>query len=188
MLNEKQFRDRAEGELREIGNQVLSLATDRDLHRKLQSEVIEPNPHLSKNSSVFLAMVRGAYTDATTMRLRSLLAPDANLSLRRLLTKISDYPEMLHDKLTAKELSEDREKLDRMSIYLKEHVDPHFSNHERTAAALATTDRELNRAIDLLIDCIKRYYWIVSDSYIDLDVNYVEDSLAVFRFPWIEPK
>jgi len=133
-------------------------------------------------------MVRGAYTDATTMRLRKLLAPDANLSLRRLLTQISDYPEMLHDKLTTTELADDREELDRMGVYLKEHVDPHFSNHERSVAALATTDRELDRAIDLLIDCIKRYYWIVSDSYIDLDVDYVEDPLAIFRFPWIEPK
>lgn len=54
-----------------------------------------------------------------------------------------------------------------MAAYLKEHVDPHFTNHERTPAALATTDRELDRAIDLLIDCVKRYYWIVSDAYID---------------------
>ena len=50
MLNEKQFRDRAVRELREIGKQVLGLATDRDLYRKLEAEVIQPNPRLSKNS------------------------------------------------------------------------------------------------------------------------------------------
>ena len=188
MINEKQFRDRAARELREISKQVLGLATDRDLYRKLEAEVIQPNPLLSTNTSAYLTMVRGAYTDATTMRLRRLFAPDANLSLRRLLTQISDYPEMLHDKLTSKELSGDLAELDRMGVYLKEHVDPHFSNHERTPAALTTTDRELDRAIDLLIDCTKRYYWIVSDSYIDLDVSYSEDPLAVFRFPWIETK
>lgn len=188
MLNEKQFRDRALHELREIGKQVLSLATDRDLYRKLEMDVIQHNPLLANNSSAYLTMVRGAYTDATTMRLRRVFAPEANLSLRRLLTQISDYPEMLHDKLTSKELAGDVAELDRIGVYLKEHVDPHFSNHERTPAALATTDRELDRAIDLLIDCIKRYYWIVSDSYIDLDVSYSEDPLAVFRFPWIETK
>jgi hypothetical protein len=122
------------------------------------------------------------------MRLRRLFAADANLSLRRLLAQISGYPDLLHDKLTAKELSSDVGELERMAAYLKEHVDPHFTNHERTPAALATTDRELDRAIDLLIDCVKRYYWIVSDACMDLDVSYSEDPLAVFRFPWIEPK
>lgn len=186
MLNEKQFRDRAIRELREIGKQVLALATDRDLYRKLEAEVIQPNPQLSKNMSPYLAMLRGAYTDATTMRLRRVFALDANLSLRRLVTQLSDYSEMLHGKLTAKELSGDIAELERVSVYLKERVDPHFSIHERTPAALATTDRELDRAIDLLIDCIRRYYWIVSDSYIDLDVSYNEDPLQVFRSAWIE--
>lgn len=188
MLNEKQFRDRALRELREIGKQVLGLATDRDLYRKLESEVVQQNPLLSTNGSAYLTMLRGAYTDATTMRLRRLFAPDANLSLRRMLTQISDYPEMLHDKLTSKELNADVAELDRTAVYLKENVDPHFSAHERTPAALATTDRELDRAIDLLIDCVRRYYWIVGDAYIDLEVAYTEDPLAVFRFAWIETK
>lgn len=188
MLNEKQFRDRAVRELREIGKQVLSLATDRDLYRKLERDVIEPNALLSTNNGAYLALVRGAYTDATTMRLRRLFAPDATLSLRRLLAQIIGYPEMLHDKLTSKELAGDIADLDRMAVFLKESVDPHFSNHERTPAALASTDRELDRAINLLIDCTKRYYWIVSDAYIDLDVTYTEDPLAMFRFPWIAEK
>ena len=188
MLNEKQFCDRAVRELREIGKQVLSLATDRDLCQKLEADVIQRNPRLSSTGSAYLSMVRGAYTDATTMRLRRLLAPDAALSLRRLVGQISEYPELLHDKLTAKELAGDLAELDRMSVYLKEQVEPHFSSHERTPAALATTNRELDKAIDLLIDCMKRYYWIVSDSYIDLDVSYSEDPLAAFRFAWVEEK
>lgn len=186
MLNDKQFQDRAVRELREIGKQVLSLATDRDLYRRLEAEVIPSNPRLSSSGSPYLSMVRGAYTDAATMRLRRLFAPDAALSLRRLLSQISEYPALLHDKLTARELSGDLAELDRLGVYLKEHVDPHFSNHERTPAALATTNRELDRAIDLLIDCIRRYYWIVANSYIDLDVSFGEDPLDVFRFPWVE--
>jgi len=188
MLNEKQFRDRATRELREIGKQVLSLAVDRDLYQKLEADVILRNSSLSASGNPYLAMWRGAYTDAMAMRLRRLFAPEANLSLRRLANQMSDYPEMLHDKLTAKELSADLADLDRMSVYLKEHVDPHFSERERTPASLATTIRQLDLALDLLIDCTKRYYWIVADSYIDLDVKYSEDPLAVFRSPWLEEK
>src|SRR5271166_159490 len=186
MLNEKQFRDRATRELREIGKQVQSLSSDRDLYRKLESEVVPSNPQLSDSSSNFLIMLRAAYTDATTMRLRRLYAADANLSLRRLVAQVSEYPDLLHDKLTGKELLSDVADLDRTATILKQHFEPHFANHERTPAALATANRELDRALDLLIDCVRRYYWIVAGSYIDLDVSYTEDPLAVFRFPWID--
>jgi hypothetical protein len=186
MLSKKQFCDRAVRELRAIGKQVQSLATDRDLYRKFEAEVVPFNPRLAGNSAAFIAMVRGAYTDATTMRLRRLFASDANLSVRRLLTQISEYPELLNDKLTAKELSSDLAEFDRTAAYLKERIDPHFSSHERTPAAVATATRELDHAIDFLVDCVKRYYWIVSESYIELDVNHAEDPLAVFRFAWLE--
>ena len=72
--------------------------------------------------------------------------------------------------------------------FFKENVDSHFSQHERTPAALASVNRQLDRALDLLVDCVRRYYWIVSDSYIDVDVSYADDPLAVLRFPWIEPQ
>lgn len=186
MLSEKQFRDRAVRELREIGKQVQSLATDRDLYRKLEAEVLSSNPRLSSHAAPFLAMFRGAYTDATTMRLRRLFAPEANLSLRRLLGQISGYTDLLHNKLTAKELSADIAEFDRIGTYLKERIDPHFSNRERTPAAVATALRELDRATDFLIDCVKRYYWIVGDSYVDVEVAYTEDPLAIFGFPWVE--
>ena len=188
MLNEKQFRDRATRELREIGKQVQSLASDRELYRKLETEVVSANRRLSDSNSLLPAMLRAAYTDATTMRLRRLYALDANLSLRRLLAQISEYPDLLHDKLTGKELSSDVAELDRTATYLKEKIDPHFASRERTPAGIAIVNRELDRAIDLLLDCVKRYYWIVADSYIDLDVTYGEDPLAVFRFPWIDAK
>jgi hypothetical protein len=188
MLNEKQFRDRAVRELREIAKQVQSLTTDRALNQKLESEVIATNPQLADSSNPFLLMLRGAYTDATTMRLRRIFAPDANLSLRRLLAQVGEYPDMLHDKLTGKELTADVAEFDRLAAILKEKVDPHFSAHERTPAALASADRELNRAIDFLADCVKRYYWIVAEAYIDVEPSAVEDAIEIFRAPWIEPK
>lgn len=188
MLNEKQFRDRAIREFREIAKQVQSLATDRDLFRKLESEVIAVNPQLAGSASPYLPMIRGAYTDAVTMRLRRLFAPDANLSLRRLVGQIAEYPDMLHDKVTNKELSADVAELDRLAIVLKEKLDPHFSAHERTPATLTTANRELDRALDLLADCVKRYYWIVADAYIEVGPVYEDDPLAVFRSAWIATK
>jgi len=186
MLTEKQFCDRASRELREIGLQVQSLASDRDLFRRLESEVIASNAHLSDNSATFLATIRAAYTDATTMRLRRLYAPDANLSLRRIVAQVSDFPDLLHNKLTGKELASDLADLDRTATNLKEHIDPHFTSRERTPAALASANRELDRALEVLIDCIKRYYWIIADAHIDLAPSSEQDPLAVFRFPWIE--
>ena len=188
MLNEKQFRDRAVRELREIGKLVQSLTTDRELYRKLESEIIGTSSELAHSSSPYLLMLRGNYTDATTMRLRRLFAPDANLSLRRLIGQISEYPEMLHDKLTGKELADDLSEFDKFGTLLKEQIDPHFSNHERTPASLETANRVLDRAIDLLHDCVRRYYWIVSDSYIDVDPVETADALAIFQKPWMESK
>jgi hypothetical protein len=186
MLTEKQFCDRATRELREIGKQVQTLVTDRDLFRKFESDVVAANARLSDSSAAFLATIRAAYTDATTMRLRRLYAPDANLSLRRIVTQFSDHPDLLHNKLTGKELTSDLADLDRTATHLKEHLDPHFTSRERTQAALTASNRELDRALDLLVDCTKRYYWIVADAHIDLDPSFEQDPLAVFRFAWIE--
>ena len=186
MLNEKQFRDRAVRELREIGKQVQCLATDRALYQKLESEVIAANPQLADSASPYLPFLRGTYTDAATMRLRRLFAPDASLSLHRIMLQVGDYPEMLHDKLTGKELAADLAALEKSAAILKEHIDPHFDNRERTLAALETTNRELDRALDLLADCVKRYYWIIADSHIDVEPAATGDALAVFRSAWIE--
>jgi len=188
MLNEKQFRDRAVRELREIGTLVQSLATDRELYRKFEAEVIAANSELANSSNPYLLLIRGSYTDAATMRLRRLFAPDANLSLRRLISQTPEYPEMLHDKLTGKELARDLAEIDQLGAYLKEQIDPHFSNHERTPAALETANRGIDRAIDLLRDCVKRYYWIVSDAYIDVDPVLSAEALAIFQKAWIESK
>src|SRR3974390_1477608 len=129
MLSEKQFRERAVRELREIGKQIQSIATDRALFRRLESEVIAHNPQLESSSGPYLPMFRAAYTDATIMRLRRLCAPDAAISLRRLIASVAEYPEMLHDKLTGKELAADLAEFETMGTVLKEQLDPHFSGH-----------------------------------------------------------
>jgi hypothetical protein len=188
MLSETQFRERAVRELRAIGKQVQSIATDRALFRRLESEVIPNNPALEASPGPYLPLFRAAYTDAMIMRLRRLYAPDASVSLRRLITQICEYPDMLHEKLTSKELATDLAEFETLSTLLKEKIDPHFGAHERTTAALESANREVDRALDHLADCIKRYYWIVADAYIDVEPAVESDSLAIFRAAWTEPK
>jgi hypothetical protein len=180
MLNEKQFRERAARELREIGNQVQSMATDRELYRQLNAEV-QAITELAGNGSALLDLIRGAYADATTMRLRRLLAPEANLSLRRTIVQLDQYPDLLHQKVNARELAEDAASLDTMAAYLKEQVEPHFLPRERTPGALAPTLRDLDRALDLVSSLLKKYYWVLCGGYLELEAKSSGDVLAVFR-------
>jgi hypothetical protein len=186
MLNEKQFRERSSRELREIGKLALGLATDRDLFQRFELEVVQPNPDLVGNTTGFLEMIRGAYTDATTMRLRRLLAQEAALSLRRIIDQLADYPDLLHAKVTKRELSADSSELDKLATFLKENVEPHFSPRERTPGALASAQRELDRALDRFLDLLKKYYWVACDGYLELEPRYSGDPLAVFRSAWMK--
>lgn len=181
MLNEKQFRDRATRELRAIGNQVQGMVTDRELFRRLESEVAQANSDLAGNCNAFLEFVRGAYIDATTMRLRRLLAHGASLSLRRTIVQIADYPSLLHLKVNAREIAEDAATLDTTVSNLKVQIEPHFFAHERTAGALAPTLRELDRALDMVIETLKKYYWTMCEGYLDLGPKFDGDPLEVLR-------
>jgi DNA-binding transcriptional MerR regulator len=186
MLSEKQFRDRASTELRKIGKQVKQLATDRDLYRKLESDVLAVNPRLSK-PNVYLAMIRGAYTDAMLSRvLRLIDAEGAGLSLRRIMAQLREHPHLMHDKLTGREFADDVAQLDRASEQIKRHLDSHLGAHERKASALQPSHRALNHGLDLLLDLLRKYYWIVSDAYLDLDVKHEGDPLGVFHFAWLD--
>ncbi|MGA2904934.1 MAG: hypothetical protein ABSD98_13945 [Candidatus Korobacteraceae bacterium] len=188
MLSEKQFRERAKSELRQIGNQVLSLATDRDIYWKLEREIIQPNPQLCQARSAFLDMLRGCYADAMAARaLRLLEGEDGGVSLPRVLAQLAEYPQLLHDKITESELADDRGALIQAAAELKRAVAPHAGHHERTLPALASTQRELDAAIDRMIATVKTYYWIVAESHLDLDVKHSEDPLSIFQFAWATP-
>ncbi len=101
MLSEKQFRERAKSELRQIANQVLSVATDRDIYWRLEREIIQPNPQLRDARSAFLDLLRGTYADATAARvLRLLDGQDSAISLPRVLAQLANYPQLLHDRIT----------------------------------------------------------------------------------------
>lgn len=186
MLNAKQFGDRAKRELRAIAAQVQGMVTDRELFRLLESEVVEANSELAGNSNGFWEFVRGAYADATTMRLRRLLAHEASLSLRRTLVQLADYPDLLQDKVNTREIAEDAAALDKMASHLKGQVEPHYTAHERGIGALAPTLRELDRALDLVTETLKKYYWILSDAYVDVEPKFNGDPLEMFRKAWVK--
>jgi len=187
MLSEKQFRERIKVELREIGKQVASLAADRDVYRKLETEVVKKNSRLQHSRSAFLDMVRGAYTDAMAVRVLRLLEADSSgLSLHRALTQIGKYPQLLHDKVGEREFANDSAALDRAAANLKRATAPHFSHHERRPAALASMHRALDEALDTMIATLKTYYWVAAEGHLALEPKYAEDPLAIFRFPWME--
>ena len=187
MLSEKQFRERAKVELREIGKQVASLATDRDLYRKLEHDVIAQNSRLHGARHPFIDMVRGAYSDAMAVRvLRLLDAGSSGLSLRRVQTQIAEYPQLLHDKVGDREFANDTAALDRVAAKLKAVMDAHFSHHERRPSAMASKHRVLDEAIDAMISTLKTYYWVVAEAHLELEPSYAEDPLAIFEFAWMK--
>jgi len=181
MLNEKQFRERAARELREIGNQAQGLATDREVYQRVENEILQATPELAGNGNAFADIFRGAYIDAMTMRLRRLLATESSLSLRRVVDQLMDYPDLLHQKVNIRELADDSGELEKMAILLKEQVEPHFLPRERTPGALAPVLRHLNRALELVIALLQKYYWVVCDGYLDLEPKLSGDPLAVLR-------
>ena len=115
----KQFRERAVGELREIGEQVQGLTTDRKLYPSFETEVITANPGLAHSSNPYLALIRGCYTKATTMRAPSPAGSRRGPLVTSVNSQISEYEELLHDKLTGKELNADLTELDNLHATLK---------------------------------------------------------------------
>jgi len=187
-MTEKQFRERTRSELRQIGDQLKGLATDRDIYWKFEREIVAANPQLQHGRSGFLDMTRGAYAEAMTARLLRLLEPDGgSASLHHILGQLAEYPELLHDKITARELAHDRSALQNAAADLRKVTMPRAAHHERTLSALACTHRELNSALDMMIATVKTYYWIINDSYIDLDVSHAEDPMAIFQSAWAVP-
>jgi hypothetical protein len=188
MLNEKRFRERARGELRQIGHQLKALASDRDVYWKVEREIVARNPQLKNGRSEVLDLLRGCYVDGMAARVLRLLQPaDAEVSLPRVLEEMANYPELLHGKLTQREFADDRRALGQAVTHLKQATTPRAAHHERTPPALASAHRELDAALDLMISQVKNYYWIVADGYIDLDVSHVEDPMEVFQFAWAMP-
>jgi hypothetical protein len=187
MLTEKQFRERAKTELRQIGDQLLGMATDRDIYSRLERDIILNNPHLHGARSAFLDMLRGCYADAMAARALRLLDADGAPSLPRVLTALAQHEQIMHDKVTEREFADDRAALQQAVVNLQRVMVPHVAHHERTLPALASLQRELDDTLDRMIETAQTYYWIVSDSYLEMDVQHSGEPLSVFQFAWAMP-
>lgn len=187
MLSDKQFRERAKTELRQIGDQLLGLATDRDVYWKFEREIVENNPQLQSARNAFLDMVRASYADAMAARILRLLDGDGGLSLPQVLNALARHEQIMRDKVSEREFSSDRAALQLAFVKLQRVMVPHTAHHERTRPALACLNKELDAALDLMIETVKTYYWIVADGYLQLDVKYSEYPLSIFEFAWAKP-
>jgi hypothetical protein len=187
MLSEKQFRERAKTELRQIGDHLLGLAADRDVYWKFEREIVQNNPQLQCTRSAFIDMVRAAYADAMAARVLRLLERDGAPCLPQLLNALAQHELIMQDKISEREFSSDRTALQETSTKLQRVMVPHLAHHERTPSALASLHKEIDAALDLMIDTVKTYYWIVAEAHMQLDVKYSEYPLAIFEFAWAKP-
>lgn len=187
MLSSSNFRIRASAELAEIRDEILDLATDRDVYWKVQREVIQQNPRLLNARNAFFDMMNDSYAHATASRIRRLIDRDYRvISLRRLIEALGDYPDLLSGKMSTENRKDDLATLDRTCEKVKGYVDQFVAHHERNSSATVPTYRQLNEAIDVLIETFRKYYAVINGADIDVVVSYLEEPLSIFRFPWIE--
>jgi hypothetical protein len=187
MLSEKQFRERTRTELRKIGDQLVGLATDRDVYWKFEREIVQNNPQLQSTRNAFIDMVRASYADAMAARVLRLLDEDGGPSLPQVLNALARHEQIMRDKISEREFSDDRAALLQAFAKVQRVMVPHTAHHERTPSALASLHKELDAALDLMMEAVKTYYWIVSDGYMQLDVKYSEYPLSIFEFAWAKP-
>jgi hypothetical protein len=187
MLSSSNFRIRASAELAEIRDEILDLATDRDVYWKVQREVIQRNARLLTARSPFFDMMNDSYAHATASRIRRLIDRDNRvISLRRLIEALRDYPDLLSAKMSTQELMEDLAKLDQTCEKVKGYVDQFVAHQDRSSSATVPTHRELNEAVDALIETFRKYYAVINGADIEVVVTYLEESLSIFCYPWIE--
>ncbi len=187
MPSSSHFRIQASQELIEIRNEILDLATDRDVYWKVQRDVIQRNTRLLTMRSPFFDMLNDAYAHATASRVRRLVDRDyRTISLRRLIEALRDYPDLLAGRMSLADLEEDLAQLDRTCENVKGYVDQFVAHHDRNSSANVPTHRELNEAVDALIKTFRKYYTVINDSDVDVVVSYLEEPLSIFRFPWID--
>jgi hypothetical protein len=135
MLSSSNFRIRASAELAEIRDEILDLATDRDVYWKVQREVIQQNPRLLNARNAFFDMMNDSYAHATASRIRRLIDRDYRvISLRRLIEALGDYPDLLSGKMSTENRKDDLATLDRTCEKVKGYVDQFVAHHERNSA------------------------------------------------------
>ena len=88
--------------------------------------------------------------------------------------------------MSVESLKDDLARLDRTCEKVKGYVDQFVAHHQRNSSAALPTHRELNEAVDALIETFRKYYAVINGADIDVVVSYLEEPLSIFRFPWID--
>jgi hypothetical protein len=63
------------------------------------------------------------------------------------------------------DLEKDLAQLDRTCEKVKDYVDQFVAHHDRSSSATVPSHRELNEAVDLLIETFRKYYAVGNDSF-----------------------
>jgi AbiU2 len=154
---------------------------------RVQREVIQKNARLLTTRSPFFDMLNDSYAHATASRVRRLVDHDSRtVSLRRLIEQLADYPDLLAGKMSADDLKNDLAELDTTCKKVKDYVNQFVAHHERNSCVPVPTHRDLNEAVDTLVAKFRKYYGLINNADIDVAVGYLEDTLSIFRFPWID--
>lgn len=173
-------------EIDELRNEIVDLATDRDIYWKVQHEVIQKNARLLITTSAFFDMLNNSYAHATAVRVRRLVDQRSRtLSLRRLIQDLGRCPELFLEKFSKEDLRADMALLDATCKKVKCYVDQFVAHHDRNGSAAIPTHKELNEAVDTIVSVYRRYYGLLKNTDIDPLLHYVVEPLAIFTFPWV---
>ena len=183
--------------LRIIHAEILDLATDNDIFWKFQKEVMQGNARLLKIRSPFIDMLNRSYAHATAARIRRLTDRHKDsISLVKLLDELQNHPALLVRSLGVermvirigrKELEQDLRDLDAACCPVTNYVDRHVAHHDKRQSAVPK-HRDVNAAIEKLIEIFKKYYSLLIGGDTDVVVSYLEGPFAVFRFAWLPEK
>ena len=119
--------------------------------------------------------------------LRLLDGDSGGLSLPRVLAQTGGLSRSCCTTASDREFADDRGALERAAARLKRYARRIL---RITSARCRRWPPRIASWIGALtvISTVKTYYWIVTDGYIDLDVEYSEDPLSIFRFAWTAPR
>lgn len=192
------FKQKALKDLRIIRDEILDLATDSDIFCKFQKEVMQRNARLLKIRSPFIDMLNRSYVHATAARIRRLTDRHKDcISVAKLLEELQNHPVLLKrqlgvenmvNRVSREELEQDLMGLDAACCPVTDYVDKHVAHHDKRQRSALPKHRDVNAAIDKLIEIFKKYYALLNGADTDVVVSYLEGPLAVFRFAWLPEK
>lgn len=188
-------------DLERLRDEILCLATDRDIYWKVQKEVIQRNSKLLTIRSPFIDMLDRSYAHATVASIRRLTdGRKGTVSLTRVLRELQGQPEKFVRhigevagekwvmQVNKKEIEQDLKSLQETCEPVKRYADQYVAHHDRVPDPELPKYRDVNKAIDELSRIFKKYYALLAGGDLEPVVSYLEGPLAVFRFAWLPEK